>query len=96
VTCRSSTTALPAPKLAAASGALSGFLRGLLSRRIPSAQVAASGPVKNTATTFPADRQMAALSTETIIHRRAIRMNNRNPQQVAAYVRLHTIMSKGA
>jgi len=95
MTCLSSTTALPAPRLAPASGALSGFLRGLLLRRIPSAQVAASGPAKNTATTLPEDRQMAALSTETIIHRRAIRLANRNPQQVAAYVRLHTIMSKG-
>ena len=78
MTCRSSTTALPAPRLATASGALSAFLRGLLSRCIPSAQVAASGPVKITVIKFPADRQMAALSTETIIHRRAIRKGIHN------------------
>jgi len=37
-----------------------------------------------------------ALSTETIIHRRALRQGNRNPQAVAAYVHRHAILSRGA
>lgn len=40
-------------------------------------------------------RQMADLSTETIIHRRAMRQANRKPEAVAAFVRTHTILSKG-
>jgi hypothetical protein len=38
---------------------------------------------------------MADLSTETIIHRRAMRQANRKPEAVAAFVRTHTILSKG-
>jgi hypothetical protein len=37
-----------------------------------------------------------ALSVETIIHRRAIRQNNRNPVLAARYVNRHMTLAKGA
>lgn len=39
--------------------------------------------------------QMAALSEETLIHRRAMRQGNRKPEAVAAFVRIHTILGRG-
>lgn len=38
--------------------------------------------------------QMPTLSQETIIHRRAVRVCNRRPDHVAAFVRIHTILSR--
>lgn len=35
------------------------------------------------------------LALETVIHRRAMRQGNRKPEAVAAFVRTHTILSKG-
>ena len=35
------------------------------------------------------------LPLETIIHRRAMRQGNRNPDAVVAYVHRHTVLSRG-
>jgi hypothetical protein len=35
------------------------------------------------------------LPLETIIHRRAMRQGNRNPDAVGAYVHRHTVLSRG-
>lgn len=39
--------------------------------------------------------QMPPLSTETLIHRRAMRSSNRRPDAAARFVRVHTILSRG-
>lgn len=38
---------------------------------------------------------MPALPLEVVIHRRALRTCNRNPDAAAQYVKTHTVLSKG-
>ena len=40
-------------------------------------------------------QQMPDLSTDTLIHRRAVRVCNRSPLLVARYVRVQTILDRG-
>jgi len=92
--CRPScTTALPARKTGAGFLARMASRLGLRSRVTPSRSVAVSGPAESTAPRSSADGK--SMLTPDRLRARALMQNNRNADQVAAYVKTHMILSRG-